>query len=445
MGQAANHINLRCNQLREMLGIFRKEKVDEQTIDAEAEAELETLANASRGKLKREFTQLCLTRDLLRRKAHFTEQVELRSEIFVLLFFRLTDIWNEKVFRVRFEDSQEVLKLMKRLGMVTFFPFIQPEYFYFEYDFAMYDERIAASLLVQLNSKESPRGTAIADYTYTHVDGKADKLPHGIPQSWNAFNKMPHEGKFRGVYLCSPEERNFKVRRDNLLKYGYWEMDITQNEVRWWAGLQEAPEDVIIYVEWMIPRHASVDAAYHSLWSSHNAGSPRGFNIHSFERGLLGQGFKLFDGQNQHERIRTLFRYLDVSQEGEVSIGEWRVLKLLWQEIELSVEEFEKFVHRTFQGSLRLAWDFFDEDASGEITFQEFKEAVNKVGYFGPVKQTFSCIHHTPTEKKQQLELSSGNKAEHRRFAVDKTMHEAVITFDEFAASWGKVKDDDGT
>merc|ERR1712154_226157 len=42
-----------------------------------------------------------------------------RADLVVLFFLRLTDVYNEKLFRVRFEDPADVNKLWLRLGHMS--------------------------------------------------------------------------------------------------------------------------------------------------------------------------------------------------------------------------------------------------------------------------------------------------------------------------------------
>merc|ERR1719271_205467 len=73
-----------------------------------------------------------------------------RAELFIVFFFRIVDIWNEKIFRVRFEDPAELTRLQERLGYILFFPYVQPEQSPIKYDFANYDERVAANNYITL-------------------------------------------------------------------------------------------------------------------------------------------------------------------------------------------------------------------------------------------------------------------------------------------------------
>jgi len=339
----AHLLNLRCTQLREMLGIL--------------------------------------------------ESSELRADMVVTLFLRVTDIWNEKLFRVRFEDAKDVFILQRRLGACTFFPYIQPEQILFEYDFAFHDQRIAGHMMCVVDAREG--GNGITKYSLTREDGTLDPLPQGVPKLWETLARMPTSGVFRGHYNCSPDDRCVKFRAELLAKYANWTFEVEIKNVMWWASLSEAPEDVVTYLEFMIPRFPCINTAYGAVRNCAGIGcggmGANGFNLHTFEESISSMGCRRFEGAHQHDRIKGIFRYLDSSAEGEISKPEWKLLEELWQEIKLSVDEFKKFLHRTFHGNLRLAWDFFHE-GSGEITIEEWCTAVLRVGYYGPVAQTFHFI-----------------------------------------------------
>jgi len=68
-----------------------------------------------------------------------------REEALVFFWPRLVDKYNAKVFRVRFEKQEDIVRLQGRLGYVSFFPFIQPENAVFRLNLSVYEERLAAA------------------------------------------------------------------------------------------------------------------------------------------------------------------------------------------------------------------------------------------------------------------------------------------------------------
>merc|ERR1712166_1377828 len=116
------------------------------------------------------------------------------GEIVVLFFFRVADMHNEKVFRVRFPSQEEVTRLRKRLGLITCCPFIQPEQSGFRWDFAVFEERVCCNIMLNLMQKENPKN--LRDPVFVRANGVIDPLPSGIPFSWQKFEFMETSGVF---------------------------------------------------------------------------------------------------------------------------------------------------------------------------------------------------------------------------------------------------------
>jgi len=135
-----------------------------------------------------------------------------RCEIFVLLFQRIVDIYNEKICRVRFNSFGELQSLRNRIGYTTYFPFIQPEHTHFEFDLSVHDQRLACNLLILIASKEHLTNIKKESITYMKMMPSGvleeDPLPQGIPVSWYTFSNMPRAGTFKCSYNCAPEHRN---------------------------------------------------------------------------------------------------------------------------------------------------------------------------------------------------------------------------------------------
>lgn len=311
-----------------------------------------------------------------------------RLDLFVLFFLRVIDFYNEKVYRVRFEDEKELATLSDRLGWVTVFPFIQPEQATFRLDYSVYDQRLAGNIILNLRNKENP-GNA-RDPEFIHGDGTKDPLTQGIPRGWDAFERMPKAGRFTISYMCAPEDRNCAARRKMYETYGYRAAPADLDTgVMWWAALNAAPEDVVEFLSFIVAKFDSVEA---SFWFIDGPGGNGVISLREFEEGYGKMDCHKFQGPNEHARMEQIFRYLDPSGEGQVSFGEWMVLELLWKEIKLSITEFVQFCERTFGDDLAATWVFFDEDGGGEIDQHEWCEACKQVGYFGPVVPIFGFL-----------------------------------------------------
>lgn len=162
--------------------------------------------------------------------------------------------------------------------------------------------------------------------------------------------------------------------------------------------MAEAPDDVLELLEFLVSRYDDIYTPFRII--SRGDGS---ITRQEFEDGLKKIQCTKFHGKNEKERIDNIFRYLDPSGEGEVSEGEWGLMSSLWKEMRLSISEFVQFLERTFNDMefveeglddpLDKAWDFIDDDGSGEITEEEWVGVVRDgLHYFGPCVVIFHFL-----------------------------------------------------
>jgi len=318
-----------------------------------------------------------------------------RADVFIIFYMRIVDLHNSKMFRVRFESQEEVKRLQDRLGYASFFPFFQPENARFELDLSKNDQRLCASMFVNLAVKEKfPHN--LHDYGYIRGDGTRDPMPLGVPKSWANFDSIPKEGVFSATYNCAPEYRNFSHRKDIAVQYGFVNgiEDVTDESVLWWTGLTEPPEDVINLLEFFISRYDNIEQPFLDIDGVDGNGV---ITLREFVDGLDNMKctkFKQQKGQTRtkEQRIDAIFRYMDQGSEGSVSIEEWKVLDQLWKEFDLSIKEFVHFLILAFGEDLLDAWEALDADGSGEMDEEEWKEAVTSIGYFGPASVVFALL-----------------------------------------------------
>jgi Ca2+-binding EF-hand superfamily protein len=309
-----------------------------------------------------------------------------RLDLFVVFFLRVVDFYNEKLYRVRFEHQEELEELMSRLGYVTVFPFIQPEQTKFSLDLAVYEQRLAANIILNIGFSENSFN--IRDPNVLRQDGTVDPLTSGIPQSWKTFEKMPKGGTISMSYVCSPDDRRYNIRRKFYEMYGHRD-GVSETEVMWWAALNQAPEDVLEYVSFLVSKYGSPKDVFAEI------DGPRGngvVTLREFEESYAEMKCHKFKGKDETHRIQSVFRYLDCGGGGEVSQDEWNVLELLWQETKLSITEFVQFCERTFGNDLDETWNFMDADGGGQIDLEEWVTACEKVGFFGPVVPIFGYL-----------------------------------------------------
>lgn len=328
----------------------------------------------------------------MRQLIGFFKNMANRSDVFVVFFLRIVDMYNAKLFSVRFEDRAEILALQERLGYAIFFPFMQPENYVFDLDLFFVDERLCASMLVALSGKENPGN--IREPVYIKEDGVQDPLPLGVPRSWAEPSKMPKGGRFSGRYVCAPEYRKFDFRKQMSITYGYYPFeDITDDDIQYWTGLTEVPDDVREFLEFLMAiENMTVEKAFKLI---DGVGGNGVITLKEWEEGIEEIKCTKFDGKDKKQRLGEVFRYLDPGGEGSVSLDEWMILNALWKELELSIREFVQFLTLIFGDDLEECWCQIDEDNSGEMDLGEWLQAVEKIGYFGPARIVFNLLDNS--------------------------------------------------
>jgi len=335
--------------------------------------------------IRRVSDMLYLSSVQLRHLLRIYKSEELRLEIVVLFYTRIVDPQNDKLFRVRLDSATEMEALFERLGHCLFFPTIQPEQAKLSFNFTWHDERLALWMLCQLNGKEG-KGS-MRDITYTTEDGVVDRLLLGPPKAWEVLDKIPKAGKLQCRYDCAAEDRKFPLRKQFLETYGYWRISANEEDVMWWSDLSDAPAEVVDLLEFCI-------AHYETVWDVFDAIIEEGgthINMKEFEEAVkVKLGCTKFDGANQRNRIATIFRYLDPHGEGALTRSEWGVLVQLWDEVQLSIHEFTRFLLRKF-GSLDKAWEDM-KDARGTIKKEDWVSTCEGMGFFGPLRFPFGFL-----------------------------------------------------
>jgi len=313
-----------------------------------------------------------------------------RGDALGMFFLRLTNIHNEKICRSRISDQDTWNRLVIRFGSMNLFPFFQSEQYYFELNLALYEDRLVCSTIVGLALRErieNMKRTLI----YTRGDGTVDFLPAGIPMSWEKIDQLPREGSLKFTYSASPEDRNFKFRRQLAVSHGGWRVaDLEEAEVLWWQMLNGVPETIMAFLDWIQNTFECPPSCFRAI------DGPDGNGVVSrreFEEGVVRLGW---GSANDATAVKFVFDYLDPSGEGEISTGEWDVLHQLWKELQMSMLEFLDFIDRKFDSDedykLEAAWEALDQDGSGSIDPNEWVDTVKAIGYFGPAVPIFNFI-----------------------------------------------------
>lgn len=311
---------------------------------------------------------------------------EARIQLFHIFYYRLADIWNVKVCRARF-SSAEFDVLMERLGPTKFFPYIQPEQAMIEFDFSVHDHKLAVTVLMALYQKE---GAFLAEPRYIREDGTQDELVTGVPRAWARYADLPKAGNFRAKYLVAPEKRNLKTRMDFLSTVGRWKTPaLKQEDVEWWSILSDVSLDIIRFIELLDAKYVGdLKQAFRDI--DGDGSGKGGISMHEFEEYCDRLEDSRF-AKNRRERFRAIFRHLDATQEGNVSLQEWTHLETVKAELDRQTNELYSFILWHF-GGLEKAWKAWERNLDGVLTQDEWSEGLEQAGYFGACAELFSII-----------------------------------------------------
>ncbi|CAE7281021.1 Vti1b [Symbiodinium sp. CCMP2592] len=166
---------------------------------------------------------------------------------------------------------------------------------------------------------------------------------------------------------------------------------LSGKDVMWWTGLTEPPSDILDLLEFLISRFSNVDEAFRKIINTSDTKTPL-ITLRVFQAALVALDCGKFKGPDENQRLAAIFRYLDPGGEGSISQNEWRVLGQLWNEFDLTIREFVQFLQIAFGEDLQDAWEALDDDQSGELSEEEWFEAVEKIGYFGPARVIFALL-----------------------------------------------------
>eukprot|EP00913_Durusdinium_trenchii_P002308 g2131.t1 len=96
------------------------------------------------------------------------------------------------------------------------FPYMQPEFEQFHFNFHFHDERACISNLLAISSREDPG--YIRNPVYILPDGTIDPLKMGIPRSWEMQDRVPVGGTFKCSYVSFPVVKRYLKEKNLDLK-----------------------------------------------------------------------------------------------------------------------------------------------------------------------------------------------------------------------------------
>lgn len=342
--------------------------------------------------LRRVAHLICLTCVQVRRLVGICRDSEQRVDLVVTLYFRLVDIYNEELFRSKF-DIAEWRRVRDRLGHVAVFPFVQLEQMAeYSFDLAVYEQRLVANVLIQIAAKEGWSNTK--RLTFCDADGveQAEVLEKGMPRSWISFPKMPHAGKLSANYVCSAAARCLRLRMELLVSLGLWELpEIGESDITWTTSLADTPPDVLELVDYLIGACPDLKVAFRRVDGEQGHGQ---INLREFQVGIGERlEFRKSKGPDEAQRVERIFRYLDPDGSGQISDIEWYKLSLILEEICRCIVDLVQHLHGTYGDAfLSLIWANFDRERRGRLNMEKWQDAAQRVGFFGPVDLAFRFL-----------------------------------------------------
>eukprot|EP00930_Biecheleria_cincta_P001820 TRINITY_DN102910_c0_g1_i1.p1 TRINITY_DN102910_c0_g1~~TRINITY_DN102910_c0_g1_i1.p1 ORF type:complete len:1547 (-),score=253.21 TRINITY_DN102910_c0_g1_i1:218-4858(-) len=313
-----------------------------------------------------------------------------RAELFVTFIFRVVDVQHEKMVRVGFE-KEELALLQKRLGHCAMFPFLQPEDLCFDYNLEFVDQRCACLILFKICEAENVNN--IKDAVFTSKIGEGFEEDEAL--LWRnsrdgSMDKMPTQGTFQGTYVCAPEERDFKNRKNVLQTYGFWQCSVAEEKVSWWSALETIPEDILKFLEWILPRYSDLASAFKAIDESvpsEERASQKSMTAKEFEDAITALGL----GSLTATEIQSVFKYLDPLGDGVLAKEQqpYKRLQPPWNEMMLSIEEFVKLMQRRCGNAVQAWWEAL---GLNEVKYDEWGATARKLGFVGSARQVFKFL-----------------------------------------------------
>jgi len=176
-----------------------------------------------------------------------------------------------------------------------------------------------------------------------------------------------------------------KELEDNMRSLGFKPPMEDLNKKLWWKNL----EDTMMSAASINTGRASETRKVH-----HNLGSRKALAgvlppeaLHLLEDAIETENVHL------REVMSVAYKYLTPSGSPTLNIADFKALESTWRELQQITWEFRKHL-RGFFGSFETAWSFADQDDSGEICWDEFKQLVLQTDFDGPMRHIFQHMDY---------------------------------------------------
>jgi hypothetical protein len=276
-------------------------------------------------------------------------------------------------------------RLRSNLGPWVAYGFYQPEQSYYKLDFEALDDRLMASLMVQLaNAEDNMQISPIREPRLVYPNGEEFPFQLGVPRSWEKYSELPSNGTFTFRYMCAPEDRRFEKRKDFGATYGDWRCNVGTDSVSWWMSLWGVPNGVMRLLHCSLRAFPDMDAVFRYIDAPLHNHSLSFLKLKERTRKL---GWKELEDD---ALLREVFRYLDPNGNAHISKAEWEMMKQLWEELKFRIFEFLVYIDRVYSGRFDDAFVDIDSDRSGGINLIEWQAACKAIGFYGPTLAIFS-------------------------------------------------------
>eukprot|EP00930_Biecheleria_cincta_P016398 TRINITY_DN13353_c1_g1_i3.p1 TRINITY_DN13353_c1_g1~~TRINITY_DN13353_c1_g1_i3.p1 ORF type:complete len:1543 (-),score=251.14 TRINITY_DN13353_c1_g1_i3:233-4861(-) len=339
-----------------------------------------------------------------------------RKEVLSMWFLRCVD-WpiNSKLCEAKF-NTADWAELTESLGYLYLFPYFQPELSAYCFDLASGEQRRCLHLIIKLANSEH-----VSNVKQTEVDwnGPNGLVPHfepftaGIPMSWDQYDFINTKGVVRLRYSCAVDHVNIKARKRLAATSGGWS-NLPQNpqgSVEHWAVLNHIPNNVVRVIVFLIRNWKSIDAAFENC----NLDGDSSLNHREFVERLARVGCcrspkkkgaknepegENYDAEDpaQLEALSSVYRFLDSSNDGEISRNEFSVLRAVWKEIEQSMHELHKDIMYHYE-SLESAHMTADLNANGGLSKKEYYLLLARCDFDGPSEQIFMYLDRNANDE----------------------------------------------